>query len=569
MSTDSTGLAYPFDLGTYSRAVTTRSEEAGVWFTRGLVWTLAFNHEEADLCFRTALEHDPTCAMAHWGVALALGPNYNKPWEFFTPDEARQVLERARSSAAAALAGSEGCTAVERALIAALQVRYPADRPVEECQTWEHAFAQAMGAVHDEHRDDPDVACLYAGALMNLTAWQLWDGRTGRPAEGSRTLEARSVLEQALARPGGDRHPGLLHMYIHLMEMSPTPEVALPVAERLRGLVPDAGHLEHMPSHLHVLVGDYEQALVVNQAASRADAAFVAARGPLNFSTLYRAHNLHFQVYASMFLGRSGDALRAAEALEAEIPRALLLVDLPPMADWLEAFVPVKVHALVRFGRWQDLVSLPLPQDPDLYCTTTAMLHYGKGVASAALGQVDAAERERELFRGSVARVPASRMLFNNTSLDLLQVADAMLDGEVDYRRGRVEEAFEHLRRAIELDDALPYDEPWGWLQPTRHAYGALLLEQGRVEEAERVYRADLGLDDTLPRSLQHPGNVWALHGYHECLVRLGRRELASEIEPRLRAATDRADVPVLASCLCRLDAAPTCCTEGPPDRPA
>jgi tetratricopeptide (TPR) repeat protein len=223
------------------------------------------------------------------------------------------------------------------------------------------------------------------------------------------------------------------------------------------------------------------------------------------------------------------------------------------MADWLEAFAPLRVHVLVRFGRWDDLIAHPLPADTELYCTTAATIHYARGVAHAAKGQLPQALAERDAFTAAYSRIPESRYLFNNTSRDILAVAAAMLEGEIAYREGRFDTAFEHLRRAIELDDSLPYDEPWGWMQPTRHAYGALLLEQGRVEDAAAVYAADLGLDPTLSRPCQHPGNVWSLHGYHECLTRLGRRDEAIVIGQQLDLARARADVPILASCACRL----------------
>ena len=223
------------------------------------------------------------------------------------------------------------------------------------------------------------------------------------------------------------------------------------------------------------------------------------------------------------------------------------------MADWLEGFVPMKMHALIRFGRWHDIIDTPLPGDPGLYCVTTAMMHYAKGVAYAATGRLGDAQEQRRLFAGAVGRVPQSRTVFNNTCQDILRVAGAMLDGEVEYRTGHHEAAFGQLRRAVELDDGLPYDEPWGWMQPARHALGALLLEQGRVEEAESVYRADLGLDDTLARPCQHPGNVWSLHGYHECLTRLGKNEQAGIIGQQLKIAAAHADTPVRSSCYCRL----------------
>jgi hypothetical protein len=345
-------------------------------------------------------------------------------------------------------------------------------------------------------------------------------------------------------------------MYIHRMEMSGHPEDALPAGDLLRDLVPDAGHLRHMPTHLDVLCGDYRRVVSGNAAAIAADEKFLAQRGAMNFYTLYRAHNYHFMIYGAMFAGQARTALLAAEQLAGQIPDSLLRVEAPPMADWLEGFVPMRMHVLIRFGRWQDIIDAPLPGDPGLYCVTTAMMRYAKGIAYAATGRIREATEQRREFTAAAERVPGSRTVFNNTCQDILQVAGAMLDGELDYRRGSYDAAFGHLRRAVSLDDGLPYDEPWGWMQPARHAYGALLLEQDRVAEAEAVYRADLGLDDTLARPCQHPGNVWSLHGYHECLTRLGKHEMAGVIRQQLTVAAAYADVPVTASCYCRLPAA-------------
>ncbi|MFF7285973.1 hypothetical protein [Streptomyces griseorubiginosus] len=544
-----------YDLGSHRRPVTTESAEAQLWFDRGLVWTYAFHHEEAVACFEKAAAADPDCAMAHWGIAYALGPNYNRPWEFFDDRDLARTVERTHLAVESAHEKAAArATPVERALIGALRARYPQARPAEDCTVWNPPYADAMRAVHELAPDDADVAALYADALMNLTPWQLWDLRTGEPALGARTREARAVLERALASATGRDHPGVLHLYVHLMEMSPTPELALTAADRLRGLVPDAGHLLHMPSHLEVLCGDYRRVVSDNSAAIAADEKVRARAGALNFYTLYRSHNYHFKIYGAMFLGQSQVALETAAQLEASIPEELLRVESPPMADWLEGFLAMRVHVLVRFGRWTDILDLPLPEDPRLYCVTTAMLHYARGVALSALGRVTEAEAERTLFRAAVAQVPETRMLFNNTCADILAIASAMLDGELAYRKGEFDTAFAALARSIDLDDNLPYDEPWGWMQPTRHAYGALLLEQGRVAEAEAVYRADLGLDDTLPRPLQHPGNVWALHGLHECLTRTGKNAEAQLVAHQLRTTTALADVPIEASCFCRTE---------------
>jgi tetratricopeptide (TPR) repeat protein len=540
-----------YDLGKHTRPVTTSVPQAQAWFDRGLVWAYGFNHEEAVYCFEQALGHDPDCAMAHWGVGYALGPNYNKPWEAFDEDDLRTSTERADAAVSQAEQLATRVAPVERALIEALRHRYAQEG---EREVWNARYAEAMGQVYVAFPGDLDVAALYADALMNLTPWELWDLRTGQPAEAAQTARAQEVLDRALESPAGRVHPGVLHMYIHLMEMSPHPERARPAAERLRGLVPDAGHLHHMPTHLDVLCGDYARVVTSNAQAIAADERYVARSGAMNFYTLYRVHDYHFKIYGAMFLGQALTALEAVAEMEAAIPEKLLRVQSPPMADWLEGFGGIRVHVLVRFGRWQDILDLPLPADPVLCSVSTAMLRYGRGVACSALGRIEEAERERDLFAAARAAVPASRTIFNNTCADILAIAAAMLDGELEYRKGNTEAAFTHLRESIALDDGLPYDEPWGWMQPTRHAYGALLLEQGRVAEAEAMYRADLGFDDTLPRAYQHLGNIWSLHGYHECLVKLGKAGEAQIIEQQLRFAAAMADTPVQASCYCRLD---------------
>lgn len=564
ISAESSGLEPYYDLGRYHRAVETPSAQARTWFDRGLVWAYAFNHEEAVACFERALALDPDLAVARWGIAYAVGPNYNKAWDAFDPVDRAASLARAREELTLAAGGR--ASGVERGLIDALAARFPTADPddTDALHAGHTAYAEAMLDLARTHADDVDVLALTADALINITAWALWDTVTGEPAPGSRVLEAMSLLDTALATDAGRSHPGVLHLYVHAMEMSATPEVALPAADLLRGLVPDAGHLQHMPSHIDVLCGDYRASVVANQAAVQADRRFVERAGPLNFYSLYRAHDLHFVVYSAMFEGSFAVALAAADELAGQLTPEVLAIESPPMADWLEAFAPLRIHVLIRFGRWAQLTAEPLPADPDLYCTTAATVHYGRGVAHAALGNLDAARAEREAFAAAYARIPDTRYLFNNTSRDILSVAEAMLDGEIAYREGRFDEAFALLRLAVARDDSLPYDEPWGWMQPTRHALGALLLEQGRVEEAAEVYAADLGLDPALPRCCRHPHNVWSLHGYHECLRRLGRDAEATIIGQQLALAAARADVPITASCACRMETEDRCCGQTP-----
>jgi tetratricopeptide (TPR) repeat protein len=545
-----------YDLGGYRRAVSTKSPEAQLWFDRGLIWCYGFNHEEAVRCFDQAAESDPDCAMAHWGIAYAAGPNYNKQWKAFDTVDLERSLARAYDATRSAMSCLDHASPVEQALIRALAHRYPADEPAQVSPIWNDDYALAMREVYRAHSGDLDVASLFAEAIMNRTPWQLWDLKSGNPAEGADTIEAIRVLETAMGAHGGSSHPGLLHMYIHLMEMSPHPERALRAADRLRDLVPDAGHLLHMPTHIDVLCGHYWNVVDGNGRAIAADRKFLEREGAINFYTLYRCHNYHFKLYGAMFLGQYAPALDAANQMIDMLTEDLLRVDIPPMADWLEGFVPMKMHVFIRFGKWPEIIAEPLPTDQTLFCVTTAMQHYARAVAQAASGNLPAAEDEAKNFEASVGKVPSTRYVFNNSCLDILAVACEMMRGEIEYRRGNHDVAFDHLRKSVELDDNLPYDEPWAWMQPTRHALGALLLERGRIEEAESVYRADLGLDGALSRPSQHPENLWSLHGLHECLLQLGKNSESGIIKQRLDLAVARADVPIKSSCFCRLGTA-------------
>lgn len=542
---------YVYNLGHFGRPITTISTQTQIWFNRGLTWAYTFNHKEAATCFEQAIAHDDSCAIAYWGLAYALGPNYNHPWEFFG-DNLEDVARRTYNAVQKAKTLGPTATPVEQALITAIQARFQGDKPatMEQYRAHNRAYADAMEVAYREHGDDLDIATLYADSMMNLSAWKLWDLVTGKPKQGTRTLEAKDVLEKALRNKDAYQHPGLLHMYIHLIEMSPTPELGLVPADSLRYLVPDSGHACHMASHLDVQVGDYRAAVLANQLATIADEKFLKHEGPFNFYTNYRMHNYHTLIYAAMFAGQKAVALDAVDRMEATLPKKFIA----QIPDFLEVYMSVRSHVMVRFGMWEEIIAGPLPDDPVLYCVTTAMAYYSKGVAYAATGNITEAEHQRELYLEAAKQVPESRLDFPNKCIDIMGVGSAMLDGEIEYRRGNYDEAFEHLRRAIELDDGLGYGEPWSWMQPSRHAYAALLLEQDHVEEAAAVYRADLGLDDSVIRARHHPNNVWALQGYHECLVRLGRTDEAKIIEPQLKVAVAVADVPVTSSCFCRTD---------------
>jgi tetratricopeptide (TPR) repeat protein len=540
-----------FNLGGYSRHSST-SHVAQTWFDRGLVWLFAYNHEEAIVCFEKVLEADPACAMAHWGIAYALGPNYNKPWDVFTPEEKGPALERAHAALKAGLA-LENAKPVERALIEALSSRYPMDPEIEDYQPFNDSFAEAMKPVYEANMADLDIAFAYAEALMNRTPWQLWDFHKGVPNPDASTPEAMAVLERAFDQtPGAWDHPGLLHMYIHLMEMSPHPERALRHGDRLKDLVPDAGHLVHMATHIDVLCGDYQNVLDRNLAAAKVDERFKAYAGPANFYALYRIHNLHFAFYGAMFLGQKAAAVDAVLRLRDEVPDEVVR----SYPDIFETFVAASPHVYIRFGMWSEILELDQPEDKELYVTTNALIYYAKAVALANLARHTEAEAAMADFTAAYAEVPDTRMLFNNKARDVLAVGEEMMKGEIAFKAGRREEGLDHLRNAVNLDDNLMYEEPWSWPQPTRHALCALLMEAGEFNEAEAGYRADLGLDRKLPRPSRHPRNVWALHGLHECLERRGETVEINHVKLLLDQAVARADIPIRASCLCRTKAA-------------
>ncbi|MEM8869453.1 MAG: tetratricopeptide repeat protein [Pseudomonadota bacterium] len=549
-------MEYPFELGSYHRPVTCTAEPAQRWFDRGLIWTYGYNHEEAMVCFERAAIADPACAMAEWGLAYAAGPNYNMPWHLFDPKGRAEALATAHAATQRALSAVDRVTPVERALVEALPARYPQPDLVEDMQPWVDEFCVAMRSVHRRFPGDLDVVAVFAEAIMNRTPWKMWDLPSGEPAEGAETYEAVALLEQCFAEVDAAwDHPGLLHLYVHLMEMSPFPERALRHGDRLRELVPDAGHLIHMPTHIDVLCGQYQDVVLWNQRASAVDETYRDYAGALNRYTSYRIHNYHFAIYGAMFLGQFKPALAAANALIAALPPEVLALESPPMADFTEGYIAHKQHVLIRFGRWQHILDQPLPEDRALYTCTTAIMLYAKSIAHSARGEVAQAEVMAEAFQNSRGKVSKRRRIHNNIVPDLLDIASEMLMGELEYRRGNHDIAFDHLRRSVALDDALPYDEPWGWMQPARHALGALLLEQGHLAEAEAVYRADLGLDETLSRASQHPGNIWSLHGLHECLTRRGETVEVRHIRQQLDRAVARADVPVRASCFCRQSA--------------
>ncbi|KAJ5930846.1 hypothetical protein N7466_006339 [Penicillium verhagenii] len=549
-----------FDLGTFGRKVSTNSHEAQTWFNRALVWTYCFNHDEAITCYKQAIAHDANCAMAYWGVSFCSGSNYNKTWALFDERDRVNAIKQCFIFSQEALKRAGSASPWEQALINALAKRFPNDDPGRDLLACNIAYAHEMREVYTSFgREDFDLITLFADALMNCAPRKLYDASTGLPIHSSPVFEVKDLLDRALKMKNVELHPGPAHMYIHLMEMSATPEAALPAAEMIREMFPDTGHTFHMPAHIDVLVGDYRRAVEYNLKATIADDRFFQQNGGLTFYSYYRLHDYHSLIYAAMLGGKSKAALSATERMEATITEDILRVETPALANWMEFFKAVRVHVLIRFGMWDELKKLGPLEDKELYCVTNVMRHYGKAIAYAATAQLEEADKERELFKAASTLVPPTRLDFPNKITDILKVASAMLDGEIEYRRGGYEVAFDRLWEAVRLEDELPFAEPWGWMLPARHAYAALSLEQGMVEQAARAYAEDLGLIPTPKRAHQHPNNVWALHGYNECLMLLGRHAEANIIKKQLSLALVEADVEITSSCFCRLGNVSSC----------
>ncbi|ETA72536.1 MULTISPECIES: hypothetical protein [Mesorhizobium] len=555
-----------FNLGSYRRPISTRSTETQRWFDIGLNWCYGFNHEEGIKCFEKALETDPGCAMVHWGIAYAAGPFYNLTWKEHGEVEANSATKRCFEHVELARVHAAGAGEVERRLIEALASRFQKPQRVspQEFEQWDDAYAGAMRRVYQDFPDDHDVMALLVEALMMRTVRRLWNLKTGEPAANSDVLEALEVCERSIRladEAGAAQHPAILHLHIHLLEMSTMPERGLRSADRLGEMCPDAGHMNHMPGHIYVLCGDYEKAKIASEKAVRANDLYLAYADEPTYYLLGCCHDLHLMMFTTMFLGQYRPALWAADKVRSLVARDVVAIqDRPKLTQTVEGYHAMKSHVQVRFGRWQEIIAEPAVDEPGLYVLTAAMQHYAKGVAHAALRQFAEAERERDRFHRHMETIPAERRFLSNPTRASLAVGAALLDGELAYHQGGHEVAYAHLRQAVELDDNLAYTEPWAWMHPPRHALAALLLDQGHMQEAEQVYRDDLGLSGKVQRCAQHPDNVWALHGLVECLRRRGESGELPALQARLATALAKADVAISSSCLCRTSVQRGCC---------
>ncbi len=509
------------NLGSHHHPVTTTSPQAQRYFDQGLRLVYAFNHDEATRAFKEAARLDPNCAMAYWGIALTLGPNYNLPVDAERDRAAYEAIQKAL-----ALAPQAGES--ERTYIEALAKRH-VNTPDADRKALDKAYADAMREVARRYPDDLDAATLFAEALMNLRPWDLWT-LDGQPQPG--TLEITSTLEAILQR--NPEHPGAIHYYIHAVEASSQPERAAPFADRLGMLTPGAGHLVHMPSHIYMRVGRYRDAVDSNARAAAVDATYIEKYDIQGiYRMMYYPHNIHFMWAAANMEGRSAEALQAARDLIAKVPAEMVL-QMPP----IEFMAPTLLFTLVRFGKWEEILKEPAPPAGLQY--TTGIWHYARGMALAATGRLDEAASEQTRVAAIAANTPAERVLGENTpARTLLQIASNVLTGEIAARRGQTDEAIRLLEEAVRLQDGLPYMEPPPWFYPVRQSLGAVLLAAGRATEAEAVYREDLR---------RNPENGWSLYGLAQSLRAQKADKDAIAVEQQFHKAWARADVKLATS---------------------
>ncbi|KAL7549058.1 hypothetical protein ACHAWF_012331 [Thalassiosira exigua] len=543
------------------------------YFDLGLRHFFAYHHEEAYKCFLACLTLAPDCALAHGMVALCHCPNYNFKGDAYYestdhPEEEQAVLEEAgangeniaimrrlypsqqvaakhallaiekveelkerhrsipknsKRSLSAVISSSslhedeEGQSSqvisdVETQLLSAIRTLTcrPGIHPQQAEKTVGRPYADALRKVHERYPDNSEVSYFFAESLMVLNAWNLYEYPTGRPVSQD-VEEIQVVLEEALRLH--PNHAGICHLYVHLCEMSSHPEKALPACQALRSHFPDAGHLIHMPTHIDVLVGDYESCVESNNAAIIADEKLMRTSpdtaGTESFYFGYIVHNFHMLVYGCILGGIESKAMEKAQELN-EYLHEDLFVENPDLATYLESYAALDIHIMVRFGRWKEILQIQFPRYPMLMLYRSASLHYARGLALANTGEIQMALTEASLL-DDLRHNPSAemRILHNNNVKDLLAVDASMLQGEIAYFSGHFDEAFDLLRKAVAQQDGLNYDEPWGKMQPIRHALGGLLCEKGHYTEAEQVFRVDLKF---------HPGNPWGLVGLISCL---------------------------------------------------
>ena len=509
-------------LGAYQHPVTANSELAQRYFNQGLRLVYGFNHAEAVRAFQHAARIDPRCAMAHWGLALALGPNINAPMD---AGRGRQAYAAIQQAIALARYASEH----DRAYIEALATRYAAEPASADRDALNRAYAEAMRTLSERYPDDPDARTLFAAALMNIRPWDYW---TPDSQPKTNTLELVAALESVLER--FPDHIGAIHYYIHAVEASSRPERALPHARRLGGLIPGSGHLVHMPSHIYMRLGLYHDAALSNARAIEVDEAYIEAESPQGmYPSMYYPHNIDLLWAAQQMEGRSAEAIETARKLAERVP-----VEMARQTPPLEAWTAAPLCALVRFGKWDAVLKEPRPPADLGY--VTGLWHYARALAFIATGRLEEARAEQAGLNAVLTTFDAGRqMMGRNPATDLLNIAARVVAGELAAKAGQTDEAIRQLEEAVASQDRLRYSEPPPWYYPVRQSLGAVLLDAGRPAEAETVYREDLR---------RNPANGWSLYGLAHSLRNQDRTAEASQVERAFQRAWARADVTLRAS---------------------
>jgi tetratricopeptide (TPR) repeat protein len=508
--------------------VATDSPLAQRYFNQGLAWLQGFNHAAAIRSFEEAAKLDPECAMAHWGAALAAGPHIN---DGRLPPAMAELAWKELTLAQHATHAS----AVERALVDALAHRYANPEPHDR-SSLHLAYANAMRDVWTKYPKDPDVGAFFAESMMDLRPWGQWTP-DGQPSPG--TEEIIATLTSVLRLE--PKHPFANHLYIHALEMSPHPEHADAAAKRLRDLQPGIAHMLHMPSHIDIRRGRWQESIVANTKAVEADKHYrtLSASQPLNFMALYAAHNQHMLTYAALMTGQSSLALRSIRQMVADLPPEYLKENAPIV----ESFVSFPMEVMVRFGKWDDILA-EADSYPDYMPFTRAFHHAARGVAFAAKKNPESARKEQQIFAERALLVPNITSVGNNDAPTILSLVRLILEGEILIAEGKLDDGLGQLREALKLEDALGYDEPPSWMIPLRHVIGATLMRAGRFAEAEQVYREDLS---------RLPENGWSLQGLAESLRRQNKSTDECEaLEARFQRIWAKADFNITSSCLCQ-----------------
>ena len=502
------------NLGSHHKRISTRVPATQQYFDQGLRLIYGFNHAEAIRSFTRAAELDSTCAMCYWGIALAYGPHVNAPM-----DSASGVA--AYAAAQKALALTSHATAPERAYIEALAQRYEADPPTDRAGL-DMLYSRAMEQVAKTYPKDLDAATLYAESLMDLRPWNYWRP-DGTPYPG--TKEIVRQLERVISR--NPNHPGACHYYIHAIE-AVNPKAAVPCAERLVRLMPGEGHMVHMPAHIYIRVGRWNDAIEANQHAIHSDEVFIEGQHPVGVYPLaYYPHNIHFLAFAFTMAGRSAQAIEASHTLTSKVN-----LDAARQVGLLQEMLPYHALTLTTFGKWDEVLAQPLP--PEDIRFSYAMAYYARGVAHAAKGEWAEAQAALDTVTATDAATPDGA-----DGKTALSIAVHALSGEIATRRGDLEAGINHFREAAKIEDAGLYFEPPKWYYPIRHSLGAALLKAGEHAEAEKVYREDLR---------RFPENGWSLFGFAQALRAQGKNTEAAAAEGRFRRAWASTDVTLTAS---------------------